>query len=142
MVKLMETVSAAIMTLHTHWADLDQDYSNKMVVPLLKIELLSAAETFDSSEFYNGNIVPSCFDPDANVSSTSSNDSDYCSQRRELPNDHASHSQIERAQVRSEQTCVFMRSVITVMRPPAKPLVTSLSFAFSEKKTKFGLKRP
>ncbi|KAF1916890.1 meiosis protein SPO22/ZIP4 like-domain-containing protein [Ampelomyces quisqualis] len=35
MVKLMET-----------------DYADKMVVSLLKIELLSAAETFDSSEFY------------------------------------------------------------------------------------------
>jgi len=31
-----------------------QDYSEKMMVSLLKIELLSSSETFDSAEFYNG----------------------------------------------------------------------------------------
>jgi hypothetical protein len=50
-----------------------------MVVPLLKIELLSAAETFDSSEFGNGEIIAYCYYPATDISSTSSNDPDYCS---------------------------------------------------------------
>ncbi|KAF2130996.1 SPO22-domain-containing protein [Dothidotthia symphoricarpi CBS 119687] len=32
---------------------METEYGDKMVVPLLKIELLSAAETFDTTEFYN-----------------------------------------------------------------------------------------
>lgn len=33
---------------------MEADYGDKMVVSLLKIELLSAAEHIDASEYYNG----------------------------------------------------------------------------------------
>lgn len=51
-----------------------------MVVSLLKIELLSAAETLDSSEFYNGEHLISLCYLGADSRSTSSNDTDYCPQ--------------------------------------------------------------
>ena len=34
-----------------------QDFGDKMIVSLLKIELLSEAETMDTSEFYNGELL-------------------------------------------------------------------------------------
>jgi hypothetical protein len=68
-----------------------------MVVSLLKIELLSAAETLDSSEFYNGeHLISFCY-LGADNRSTSSNDTHYCPQRHQLQDDHAPYSQIERA---------------------------------------------
>jgi hypothetical protein len=43
MIKLMEIVSLSVATV-----------TDKMVVSLLKIDMLSASETIDSNEFYNG----------------------------------------------------------------------------------------
>jgi hypothetical protein len=34
-----------------------QDYADKMLVSLLKIELLSTADSFDSGEFYHGRLI-------------------------------------------------------------------------------------
>lgn len=36
-----------------------QDFGDKMIVSLLKIELLSEAEIMDTSEFYNGKLLES-----------------------------------------------------------------------------------
>jgi hypothetical protein len=47
-----------------------------MVVSLLKIELLSAGDTIDSSEFYNGEHDPSFQLRGTDSCSTSTNDTD------------------------------------------------------------------
>ena len=36
---------------------MEADYGEKMVVPLLKIELLSASEHIDENEYYNGKLL-------------------------------------------------------------------------------------
>ena len=58
MIKLMETVSLLLRTRKSQ-SDKIQDYADKMVVSLLKVELLSAADTLDSSEFYGGEYTAS-----------------------------------------------------------------------------------
>jgi hypothetical protein len=80
MVKLMEMVSVVVAVLLAFYTHVRQDYSDKMVVSLLKVELLLTAETFDISEFYNGRFIVSSCHPAIDVASTSSDDSDYCSQ--------------------------------------------------------------
>jgi len=57
MVKLMETVRFVNSLAQSSLTDVLQDFGDKMIVSLLKIELLSEAETMDTSEFYNGELL-------------------------------------------------------------------------------------
>lgn len=73
-----------------------------MAVSLLKIELLSTAESLDSSEFYIGKLVAhsACVLP-TKMASTLANDTHDRAQRHKHKDDHASCTQAEGAQVRS-----------------------------------------
>jgi hypothetical protein len=57
MVRLMETVGTEVATSEAHDVYQQQDYADKMLVSLLKIELLSTADSFDSGEFYHGRLI-------------------------------------------------------------------------------------
>jgi hypothetical protein len=69
-----------------------------MLVSLLKIELLSTSEAFDSGEFYDGThqIFAALFIR-THPLSASTDDPKNRSQRHELSDDYASHSQAQRA---------------------------------------------
>lgn len=63
---------------------LETDFGDKMVVSLLKLELLSEAETIDTTEFYNGNIVGFAYSATADNVSSLAHDPYCCAQRQKL----------------------------------------------------------
>jgi hypothetical protein len=82
---------------------MEADYGDKLVVSLLKMELLSAAEHVDAAEYYSGKSITDveiCTDPD----STFSHDPDDRAQRNQLQESDSSHTQVEGPQVRVEFT--------------------------------------
>ncbi|KAL1601070.1 sporulation-specific protein 22 [Nothophoma quercina] len=58
---------------------MEADYGEKMVVPLLKIELLSASEHIDENEYYNGKLLTD-YMTWTNQGSAESNDLDHRTQ--------------------------------------------------------------
>ena len=73
---------------------MDTDYCDKMVVSLLKIELLSIAEHVDEAEYYNGKRMID-IDIFTDQRSSRSNDSNHRTQRHHLQDTHTSHTQVE-----------------------------------------------
>jgi hypothetical protein len=71
---------------------IESDYGDKMVVFLLKIELLLTAQSFDSSELCNGKFTGHILAYHPHRSSASSNDAGYCAQRHQLQDNHAPHT--------------------------------------------------
>lgn len=55
---------------------MEVDYGDKMVVSLLKTELISSAEHVDAGEYYNGKltaVIKTCAYPDSPLSDDSNN---------------------------------------------------------------------
>jgi hypothetical protein len=61
-----------------------QDFGDKMIVSLLKIELLSAAERIDTTEFYNGKLTTPSKLHLTHCNSAIENDTYCCAQRYKL----------------------------------------------------------
>lgn len=78
---------------------METDYGDKMVVFLLKIELIQTAEHIDESEYYNGMMS---FDRQnfTNQRSAHSNDPNYRSQRHQFQDTDTPCPQVEGPQVR------------------------------------------
>jgi hypothetical protein len=78
---------------------MEADYGDKMVVSLLKVELISTAENVDEAEYYGGKSITDieiCTDKDSSLS----HDPDDRAQRHQLQDPNTSHTQAERTQVR------------------------------------------
>lgn len=63
---------------------LETDFGDKMVVSLLKLELLSDAKTIDTTEFYNGNTVRLAYSATTDNISSLAHDPYYRAQRQKL----------------------------------------------------------
>jgi len=85
------------------------DYGDKLVVSLLKIELLSDAEHVDAAEYYAGKPITGV-EIRADQDSALSHDPDDRAQRNQLQDPDSSHTQVEGSQVRANSTATRIRS--------------------------------